>query len=211
MALPLARQPVVAQRYFDESDGEALSLGYILYFIEGSSTPQEVFADADGAVSLGTEVELDSNGLAPSVFISPTGYRIEVYDANDVLQAGQSGDQVEDIGASFLGNLGTLFATGSADVASDYTVTNDDFLVTTDASDVASPFVVNLQPAADRTQPITIKHQSANALEITPDGTETIEGVIGAYTVQAAASPNLPTVTLLPVINGYLIQSSHGL
>ncbi len=211
MALPLGRQPTIAIRYWDESDGTALSLGYLLYFEEGSSTPQEVFADADGNTSLGTRVNLDSNGLAPSVFVLPTGYRIEVYSATDILQAGQSGDQVEDPGTAFAANWGTFFAAGSKDVSSGYTATNDDFLITTDANDATSPFILNLQPSAERTQPLTIKHQSAFALAVTPDGTETIEAVAAAYSVPAAASPNLPTVTLLPVTNGYLISSSHGI
>ncbi len=210
-ALPLARQPVVAQRYIDEANGYPLELGYILYFLEGSSTPEDVEADADGSVSLGVRVDLDANGLAPSVFFHPLGYRTEVYNAQDVLQTGQSGDQVEDVGAAFAANQGTFFAAGSKDVSSGYTATNDDFLITTDANDTTSPFILNLQPSAERTQPLTIKHQSAFALEITADGSESIENLAAPYEVQAASSPNLPTVTLLPVTNGYLISSSHGL
>ncbi len=210
-ALPLARQPVVAQRYIDEATGYPLELGYLLFFEEGSSTPLEVYADADADVSLGVEVELDANGLAPSVFVLPTGYRLEVYNAQDVLQAGQSGDQVEDVGTAFAANWGTFFAAGTKDASSGYTATNDDFLITTDANDVTSPFILNLQPSAERTQPLTIKHQSAFALSISPDGSESIEEVAAPYSVPAASSPNLPTVTLLPVTNGWLISSSHGL
>ncbi len=211
MAIPLARQPVGVQRYIEESDGSPLSLGYLLYFLEGSSTPEDVEADADGSVSLGTRVDLDANGMATSVFFHPLGYRLEVYNAQNVLQAGQSCDTLEDVGAAFASNQGTFFAAGTKDASSGYTATNDDFLITTDANDTTNPFILNLQPSAERTQPLTIKHQSAFALAVTPDGTETIEAVAAAYSVPAAASPNLPTVTLLPVTNGYLISSSHGI
>lgn len=208
--LPLARMPVCCQQFFDE-DGRPLENGSLAFFVEGSSTPLAVYADADMSTSLGSIVLLDAAGRAPSIFLQPTGYRLEVMDQHDVVVSALSGDTLEDIGSAFLGNLGTLFAQGSKDVSSGYVPTSDDFLVTSDASDTTSPFVLQLPPSAERTEPLTFKHQSAFAAALTSDGTETIEGVAAAYSMPAAASPNLPTVTLLPITNGWLIASSHGL
>ncbi len=210
MAIPLARMPVCCQVFLDDN-GAPLSLGSLKFYVEGSSTALAVYADADMSVSLGTTVNLDASGRAPSIFLQPTGYRLEVIDADSVVVAALSGDQLEDVGAAFAANWGTFFAGGSKDVSSGYTSTNDDFLITTDSTDSASPFILNLQASASRTQPLTIKHQSANALSIVPDGSESLENVAAAYSVPAASSPNLPTVTLLPVTNGWLIASSHGL
>lgn len=214
MTLPLGRLPYVRQQFFD-TNGDPLSNGYLKFFIVGTSTPSPVYADAGpNPVSLGTTVTLDSTGTAPSIFLGNHGYDVEVYDEDDVLIDRLSGDQVEDIGATFLNNFGAVMSEGERDAASGYTVTDDDLFVTTDATDVTDPFILNL-PAVDvRTMPITIKHYPATDIEITPDGTDTIDGVSGAYTIAAGASPNFPTITLYPDAEdstNWLIQSSHAL
>ena len=59
----------------------------------------------------------------------------------------------------------------------------------------ASPCVVNLLPAADATQPLAIKNLGTVALAVTPNGTDTIDGVNAPYAVArgraAAAHDNL--------------------
>jgi hypothetical protein len=69
---------------------------------------------------------------------------------------------------------------------------------------------LQLPPLAGWTTPITYKHQSANAAEVTPDGTDTIDGVAAAVTL-AAAIGKRPTLTLVPGPSTWFRYSSDDL
>jgi len=59
---------------------------------------------------------------------------------------------------------------------------------------------------------LTIKNMGTEALSITPDGADTIDGLNAVYTVPAASSPNFPAITLVSdAVSDYFIVSSHGL
>ena len=208
--LPAGQFLFSSQQLFDDS-GTPLSLARLLTYESGGtfSVLQSLYSDVDLAVALSNPVIADSAGRFPSLFVLPVGYDwiLQDADGNEIIR----GIDFEDIGQAFLSNLGVQMATGTEDVASGYQVVDGDWLVTTDANDATNPFVVNLPDLATWTTPLTIKHQSALACNVTPAGTDEIENVAAAYALPAAASPNLPTVTLIPGPSSWLIQSSHGL
>ncbi len=177
------------------------------------STPQFLYADSLLTTPLTNPVLADAGGFFPEMFMLHVGYDLRLKTTLDVTV--RSALDVEDIGASFLGNLGLFLSDGARDVASGYTVLATDLLITTDSTDATDPFVLNLGLVANRTYPLCIKHQSAFDCEVTPDGTNSIDGLaVGTvYTIPAAASPNFPSIWLVPDDDGvtYRIVASHGL
>lgn len=209
MSLPLSLL-IPAWYTFLDANGDPLANGSLHFYAAGTLTPQVVYGDADGNTSLGSIVTLNSagqcsnSGSPTGVFISPTGYKMIELDSNAATVHTQ--DQIEDVGATFLATLGTFFSQGQKAATSPYTVTNDDLFIS-----IAGGTVL-LQPVADRTQPLTVQNTSTTtATAVTPDGTENINSIAAAFSLQAAtASPNLPCVTLVPyaALGGYLIQST---
>ena len=208
--LPAGQFLFSSQQLFDNS-GAPLSLAQILTYETGGtfSVLQSLYSDVDLTVALANPVAADSAGRFPSLFVLPVGYDWILQDSggNEICR----GIDFIDVGQSFLSNLGLQMASGTEDVASGYQVVDGDWLVTTDANDATNPFVVNLPDLATWTTPLTIKHQSAFACNVTPAGTDEIENVAAAYALAAAASPDLPTITLIPGANSWLIASSHAL
>lgn len=211
VALPLPLMPVPRQRFYTlDADGfQPLAGGKLQFFTVGTSTPLAVYADPDGNTSLGAEVTLDADGYASAIYLQPTGYRVRLLDSDDV-QIFQV-DGVEDSAMAILANLGTTFYAGSKGVAHDYVVVEDDYLITVNES-VTTPAVINLPAAASRTHDITIKNIGATPLAVTPNGSDTIEGLASAFSVAAASSPVFPTLTLRPDgVSNWFIVSSHRL
>jgi len=211
VALPLALLPLVRQRFFKiTADGlEPLSGGTLQFFIAGTDTPQPVFADSEGDTPLGTTVTLDADGYAPSIYISPIGYKVRLLDEDDVQIFSQ--DNVEDVGSAFLAYLGQISSEGSKDVESGYEVDEEDNLVTVNEP-TTDPATIVLPSAASRGLPVTIKNVGTTAVAVTPSGVETIDTIAAAFTLPAAVSPIFPTVTLIPDgVSGWYIQSSHGI
>lgn len=194
-------------------NGEILPEAQLFAYTSGGtfSTPQALYADANFGSPLANPVVADDSGRFPAMYLFPTSYDLRLKDADDNII--WSCENVEDIGQTFLANLGVELAEGSRDVTSGYTVTDTDNLITVDSTGGANPCIINLQPAADRGLPLTIKNVGTIALAVTPDGAETIDEVTGAFTVAAASSPTFPTIVLLPDPDGsgYWIQASHGL
>jgi hypothetical protein len=57
------------------------------FFVTGTTTPATVYADADLQTALGTEVTADESGQFVPIYLSPlVTYRVQIYDADDVLQ-----------------------------------------------------------------------------------------------------------------------------
>ncbi len=194
-------------------DSEGLILpGAKLYSYESGgsfSTPLFLYSDVDLTVELSNPVVADASGRFAAMFLQPEGYDLILNDAdgNEIWRI----TDVEDVGQTFLANLGVQMSSGTFDVSSGYTIIPGDWFVTGDSTDTTDPFIYQLPPLAEWATPITIKHQSAFVAEVTPDGTDQIEFVAAAYDLPAAASPNLPTITLLPGAASWLVQSSHGL
>jgi hypothetical protein len=186
-----------------------LAGGSIVPFVAGSDpgTPKLLYADADLTTPLATTVVLDTAGRV-TAFMASGGYDFEVYDSDDVLQYTVLG--VEDIGLTWLSTIGQQFATGSKSVTSGYTILDTDQLVTVDTTSGAA--TINLLPAADYGLVLTIKNMGANTVAVTPDGSETIDGVASAFSIPAASSPTFPSIVLISdAVSGYFIQASHGL
>lgn len=209
MALPLSL--LFGDWYtFVDANGDPLAAGTLNFYAAGTLTPQSVFADADGNTSLGSIVTLNSSGQPSNsgsptgVYLSPTGYKLIIKDSNGATVHAQ--DQIEDVGATFLATLGTFLSQGQKAATSPYTVTDNDLFIS-----IAGGTVL-LQAVASRTQPLTIQNTSTTtATAVTPNGSENINSVASAFSLQAAtAAPNLPCVTLVPyaALGGYLIQST---
>lgn len=199
-------------RQFTDDNGVPLADGFLVFKIAGLSTLKNVYTTAALNVAWTSPLPLDSAGRA-TYYMAPGGYDITVYNASMVQQ--YVVEDVEDVGQTFLATLGWQFAQGSQSVATGYTVLSTDYFVTINAGAGGN---VNLPPAADRSDtsgnapPLVLKNMGANAVTITPDGTETIDGVTGTYTIPAAASPNFPAITLYSDgISNYWIAASHGL
>jgi hypothetical protein len=119
---------------------------------------------------------------------------------------------VEDVGATFLDELGVTFATGATNVTSGYTVLSTDYLVTVDSSGGADPCLINLPAASAHTQPLAIKNLGTTALSIVPNGSDTLEASLSSFSVPAASTPTFPTVELVPDgVSTWYVRASHGL
>lgn len=187
--------------------------GAKLYFWETGgtfTTPKSVYTTSALSVALSNPVVSDSAGLFAQIFLNVDGYDVQL-KSSDGATTYWSALNVTDIGQTYLANLGTQFTTGTLDVASGYTVLSTDWFVSTNAADATNPFILNLPALASRTNPVIIKHQTTNALRITPNGADQIETIAAYYAVAAAASPNFPTVWLAPQAASWRIIASHGL
>lgn len=68
-------------------DGDIMAGAYLKFFLTETTTPTPVYADASLGTSLGTEVTADADGAFPPMYMDPNiTYRVELYDADDVLQ-----------------------------------------------------------------------------------------------------------------------------
>jgi hypothetical protein len=107
--------------------------------------------------------------------------------------------------------FGTALTAGGKDVTSGYTVLATDRLVTVASTGGANPCVLNLLPASDATQPVTIKNTGTIALSVVPNGSDTLEGLNAAYTVAAASGALRPSIFIAPDgVSAWHIIASHG-
>lgn len=212
MTLPAGLLPNYRWQALD-ANGDILPNAELYSFVAGGSfsTPRFLYADSDLTTPLTNPVVADAAGRFPAMYLlGDGGYDIRLKDESGVTI--WSCLDVIDVGQVFLQTLGTEYATGSIGVVSGYTVLASDNYVET-APVATSPFIVQLPSASSRTSQITIKHRGSAQLRITPNASDTIEGIAAYYAVAAAASPNFPTVVLLPEPggSGWIIGASHGL
>ena len=74
------------------------------------------------------------------------------------------------------------------------------------------PCVINLLPAAEATQPLSVKNTGTFALAVTPNGSDALDGATEAYTVPVAAAPLQPAIWLASDgVSAWYILASHGL
>ena len=181
-----------------DENGDNLALGFVQFKVAGEDTDKDTWTTADMDVANTNPVQLDASGYA-TVFLEPGGYDVTIFDV-DMVQVRQYLG-VEDIGQTYFSQLGAIQAEGQKDLAANYTVTNDDNFVTFGGT-VAK--VLTLQPSADRELPLSIWNDCTVAWSVTPDGSETIDGATGAYSLASGAK-----MVLLPITSGYLIQSLY--
>lgn len=188
---------------------EPNSNGYFLSFESGTSTPLETFSDSELTTSNGVRVDFDVDGRTlTQVFLSPAGYKFEVYDSDDVLL--YTADDIEDIGQVFANLFGQIQTLGSKNVTSGYTIAPGDRLVTVASTGGPSPCIINLLPAAEFTGMLTIKNVGTEPVDITPAGVQTVDDVAAAYEIPLAASPEFPSVILCSDgVSNYWILASH--
>jgi hypothetical protein len=65
---------------------------------------------------------------------------------------------------------------------------------------------------ANATEAVVIKNTGTIALSVVPNGSDSLDGVNAAFTVQAASAPMQPTIWLAPDgISAWFILASHQL
>ena len=200
------------QAQFCDSEGHPLVGGQLWSYEAGTDTPRATYSDADLLTPNTNPLILDAAGRPETgaIFIEPGGYKFVLLDEDD--DEIWTIDDVEDVGATFAAQFGLAMSEGGKNVTSGYTVLDTDRFVTVDSTGGPDPCVINLLPAADATQPVTIKNYGTVDLAITPDGADTIEGVPSLIEWPGSVTPGIfPTLTLVSNgVSGWLIQSSHG-
>jgi hypothetical protein len=194
MTLPLQVTPVAVRQFFDPTGAPALD--YTLSFFEaGTTTPLEVFADADGNVSLGTSVSIGdlgypitSGNAITSIYPPLGGYKEVLTDADG--QTVYTADHLENVAETFLGTEAVAATVGSKDVTGVYQMVSTDRWITADSA------TVNLLTAAEIGLPVVVQSVGSGTVAVTPNGADTINGVSGAYTLAAASSPSFPAISL---------------
>ena len=193
---------------FFDNDGAPLAGGFLQSYLAGTTTPQDTYndSDLDPMTHANTNpIELDSSGRATvPIFLAPVGYKFVLSDADsNVLW---TRDEVEGWNV-FQNTWGTLLTEGASDVTTGYTVLDTDRLVTVDSSGGAT--VINLLAAGDATQPLTIKNLGTNTVTVTPDGTDTIDGLT-SFVIAAASSPTFPSIMIASdAVSSWWILASH--
>jgi len=84
--------------------------------------------------------------------------------------------------------------------------------VTVDSSGGPDPCPITLVPAADATQPITIKNFGTAVVSVVANGTDLIDANSATYAIPAAVNPVAPSILLVPSPpSDWYILASHGL
>lgn len=196
-----------ARLKFVDGNGVPYANAKLYTYVAGTSTPLATYSDSDLSIANANPVVADSTGLFGAIYLSPTGYKFRLDDEDDVTVWTQ--DNILSPGDYFAGNFGTAQQEGARDQTSGYTVVATDRLVTMASTGGANPCIVNLPAASSRTQPVAIKNMGTVALAITPNGSDTVDEVAGAFTLEASVSPLFPCVWLFPSTAGWYVISSH--
>ena len=181
---------------FLDGNGDPYAGGKLYAYIAGTTTAQDTYSDSALTTANTNPIILDADGRLGAVYLSATGYKFQLDDANDVTIF--TADNVSDPSAVFLNVLGVQLATGSTDVTSGYTITATDLTVTVASTGGADPCIINLPACSSRGMPVAIQDQGTIDVAVTPNGSDTINGVAAAFTVTAGSSPNWPTIWLWP-------------
>lgn len=173
--------------------GAPLTGGKLYTYAPGTTDAQSAFSDVDCTVAHPNPIVLDALGRA-SIYLSAQAYKLVLTDADGALQWTQ--DNVLDVGQVHAATVGS--GQGGKDVSNGYAVTDDDDLVTVDGTSGPNPCEVFLPPAVSRPREIRIKNVGSVPLAVTPDGTDTLDGVAGPFTVPAASGASQPAIILSP-------------
>lgn len=210
MALVAGNLIAWIEEQFNDANGAPLALGLVYTYSAGTSTPLATFTESGLTVAHTNPIVLNAAGRPPSpIYSSATSYKFIVRNAAGVEQ--YTRDNVQNAGQVFASTFGNLQAAGSKQVVSGYVCLSTDRLITVNSTGGASPCVVNLLPAASATNMLAIKNMGTVALSILPAGADTLEGIAGAYTLAASASPLFRSVLLVPDgVSAWTILSGHG-
>lgn len=207
--------PWIAQQFFD-ADGNPLAGGLIYTYEAGTTTPLATYSSVDvpdpGAARTNPIVLGDDgrpeDGLA--IYILPQMYKFAVHNVDDDLLY-----TVDDVGDR--GYINTEYAGaqqtegGDTEHTGTYNMVATDRMIRFDTSGGAG--TLNLLAAADYSKVLVVKNMgTANTVAVTPDGSDTIEGVAAAFTIPVSpGSPNFPTLMLVPNDDGdgWWIVASH--
>ncbi len=193
-------------QFFDD-EGHPLAGGFLQFYTAGTTTPQDTFSDSDlDPMHANTNpIELDASGRSTTpIFLLPIGYKVVLMDADSVTL--WTRDEIEGWNV-FQNTWGNILTEGSSNVTTGYTVLDTDRLVTVDSSGGAT--TINLLAAGDATQPLTIKNLGTNTVTVTPDGTDTIDGLT-SFVIAAASSPTFPSIMLASDgVSAWWILASH--
>lgn len=193
--------PEIRWRAIDE-DGEVIPGALLYSWSAGSSTPLSTYSDSDRTVPNTQPQVADAGGLFGPIYLSPVGYKFGLYPANAAPPVVPTDtpfwtqDNVSNPGDIFAATFGTSMTTGAQ-----LNMTNGDVvLATTFFGTVASvgATVINLQTVATRKMPILLKNVGAGTVVVTPNGAQTIEGSLATYTIEAALTPDFPSIWLYP-------------
>jgi hypothetical protein len=188
--------------------GVPVAGGFLFFYTAGTTTLQATFADVDLTTPNTNPIILDSGGQsATPIYLQAIGYKVRLLAANGS-QLWER-DNVEDLGQVFENTWGQLLGDWT-------TYTNGQVIPVTERyariNSSSGSTTIYLSAAADMTQPLTIKNMGANAVTVTPDGTDTLEGSLLTYVIPAAATPLFPSVLLgSNGISDISILASHGI
>lgn len=197
---------LLADIFFQLIDGDGAPYpGWKLNtYAAGTSTPLATYSDVDLTVPNANPVVADADGRLGPVYLSPTGYKFICTDSADVTVVTR--DNFSDPGYVFAENFGDAQTAGTLSVSSGYVVTATDRFVSVASSGATT---INLPAVSSRTQPVAIKNMAAGTVVVTPNGSDTIDGSLATFTLEAAATPLFPCVWLWPGTGTWWILASH--
>ncbi len=188
--------------------GVPVAGGFLFFYTAGTVTLQATFADVDLTTPNTNPIVLDSGGQsATPIYMQAVGYKVRLLAANGS-QLWER-DNIEDLGQVFENTWGQLLGNWT-------TYTNGQVIPATERyariNSSAGSTTIYLSSAVDMTQPLTIKNMGGNAVTVTPDGTDTLEGILSTYVIPAQASTTYPSILLASNgISDVSILSSHGI
>ncbi|MCE5247952.1 hypothetical protein LLG88_13645 [bacterium] len=197
---------------FHDAIGAPLAGGTLECFEAGSTTVHKaVYTDAGRTVEHDNPLVLGSDGRpSASVFLGAGGYQFVLKDANGD-QVGPPHDGAEDVGLTWLERFGLELAAGTKSVTDFYAIVSTDVLVTVASSGGPNPCHVTMPPAAGRGKPLIVKNVGTQPIALYPVGSDTIDGVEGAYTIPVAADGVCPSILLVSDgVSAWSILASHG-
>lgn len=194
MSQPGALLPWVELRFSKlTADGYVPNAGGFVEFRQTDlTTPLDTWTDNALTIRNTNPIELDDDGrpASPIYLTNEQAYSVFVSDSDSVLL--YSIPYVADYPSIALASGANTATQGTTATASPYTVQDTDNLVLVDSA--TNPFVVQLPAAADRGTVLYVKNLSAGVVvRVTPDSTETIDGLAAYYSIPAAVSPLFPT------------------
>lgn len=207
MPLPGALLPWVEERFLKTTDDGLVpnAGGFVEFRATDLTTPQDTYSDSDLSVANENPIELDDEGRPPDpIYLLPLGYSVYVYDADMALL--YSVDFVEDVGSAFLSTQANIQTQGTVATVSPYMVqATDNTVQIVSATD---PFILILQPAAERGTPLLVKNFSPGVTaRITPTSPETIDTVASYVELAAFTTPPASGMLLLSDgVSGYIIS-----
>lgn len=208
MAIPLELMPWSIPQFLTATPSPYA--GYFLVFYQaGTTTPQNVYSDSLGNTSLGSEVILDATGYPSdgsnpvSIFLLASGYKVALCpplpnDATspDTANPVRTVDTVENVGQTYIAQLGTLLSAGQKSAADGYTVTANDIFVSFLGSATG---VLNLPDVTMRTQPVIVQVIGSISCVVTSNSAQTFNNTAATtFTIASGTTPKWPVVIFLP-------------